>query len=143
MLVHAVLGLAFAYGLQVHHPHLAFADVAEFGFLLQAALVASRYCLFGRCLCQRAVAQASAAGAVHHFVLNGFDFCHRYAPLRCGSGLQHLAGGGTHAAHGHEKMAHAARAVHVLVAVAGLIGFGLYHLHHLPLGFHLVGHHHG
>ena len=65
------------------------------------------------------------------------------APLGGGSRLQHLPHRGAAFAHGLNEMAHAARAVGVLVAVARLIARRLHELHARPVRLHLVGDHQG
>ena len=141
--VHAVGGLAFADGFQVDEADLFLADVPELGPGLQLEGVAGRHGLFGGVDGQVAIRQAAPRGQVHHLMLLGLDLADGHGPARgCGS-FQHLPGRRAHAPHRHQEVAHAARAVHVLVAVARLVGGRLDDLHALPARLHFVGHHHG
>ena len=68
--VHPVGGLAFADGLQVHHSHAAFADVAKFGGRFELECVGDRHRLFCGLSGQLAIPQAAAAGLVQYLVLH-------------------------------------------------------------------------
>ncbi len=63
----------------------------------------------------------------------------RHLPLRGGSGFEHVPGRCAHATHRCEEMAHAARAVHILAAIARLVGISLNDFDAAPVRFHLIG----
>ncbi|SST12513.1 Uncharacterised protein [Acinetobacter baumannii] len=118
------------------------ADVAELLGLLQQQLVARRHFETRGGLGQFAEGQRTAAGRMQHLVLFGAALAQRDLPL-VGRGLfEHLSRRRTAAAHGFEPMAHAARAIGVLVAVARFVAGRLDHLDPAPVGLQLVGHHH-
>jgi hypothetical protein len=93
---------------------------------------------FGEC----PVAELAAGLGVDHFAVLRLHFGNGNFPLRRGGPFQHLARGGAAAAHRHEEVTRAARAVGVLVAVALLVAGCLHYAHLAPVGFQLVGNDH-
>ena len=65
-----------------------------------------------------------------------------HAPALCRRHFQHQPAGRATFAHRLQEMPRAARAVRVLVAVAGFVAGRLHHLHPRPIGIKLFGHHH-
>jgi hypothetical protein len=76
---------------------------------------------------------------MHHLVVLRLDLRHGHIPAVGRFLLQHLPDRGGHAAQRHEMMAHAARAVGVLVAVARLVALRLQDVDARHVGFQLVG----
>ena len=72
----------------------------------------------------------------------GPRFVHGYAPLLGGGRFQHASGRGAHPPHRHEEMAHAPRAIGILIAVPGLVTGGLDDPDARPIGAEFIGHHH-
>ena len=137
--VHAVLRLAGDDVLRVDELQLARADVAELRRILELDRVHRGHRHARRRLGERAVAELAGRSAVHHLAVLRLHFADRHLPARGGRGFQHLARRGAAAAHRHEEVARAARAVGVLVAVALLVAGRLHDAHARPVGFELVG----
>ena len=96
-----------------------------------------------RALGQRAEIEAPAARGMDDAVVLGLDLGDRHAPAGGRFLLEHHAGRRGDAAKRLEMMAHAARAVGVLVAEARLVALRLQDLYATQIRFQLVGHHHG
>ncbi len=92
---------------------------------------------------QRAKAEAAAGRGVHDLIVLRRQLRGRDLPAVGGLGFQHLPRGGADAAQRREMLAHAARAVGVLAAVAVLVAERLLDLHARPVGLELVGDDHG
>jgi hypothetical protein len=122
--------------------HLALADVAEISGLFQPQRRARRHRKVRSGGRQRPVAELALRRPVHHLVVERLHFRHGNLPLRSRGLLQHGACRGATAAHRLVEVAHAARAVGVLVAVARFVALRLAHAHAFPIGFELVGDHH-
>ncbi|MNX86491.1 hypothetical protein D3C86_1183770 [compost metagenome] len=119
------------------------ADVAEFRRLLELQAVTRRNSQGTGSSGQRAIFQFATGRFVDDFVQLRMAFADRDFPL-IGSGLlQHGPRGGTAAAHRLVPVAHAARAVGVLVAEAHFVTRCLLHLDPCPIGFQLIGYDHG
>ena len=126
----------------VDEAHLALADIAELVGLLQLQRCTQRHAQARRGLRELAIAELSVGRSMQNLVVNRLHLVHRHAP-RGGRRLhEHLARSGAGAAHRSEEVAHAARAIGVLVAEARLVGVGLLHSHALPVGLELIGEHH-
>ena len=124
---------------QVDDGDVALADIAERARLLELQRVErgrrqSRG--IGR---EFAIAELLARRRVHDFVEARLDLVGVDAPALGSGGLEHLACPGTHLPHGLDEVAHAARAVGILVAVGLLVARRLDHAHARPIGIKLVG----
>ena len=80
---------------------------------------------------------------MHDFMVLRAHFQIRAVPGQGRCSLQHLTRGCAAGAHGLNKVTNAARAIRVLIAVLLLIAGRLRDFDLGPIGFHLVGHHHG
>ena len=105
----------------VHQLHLALADVAELRGLFQAQRLARRHRQAGSCDGERSVAESALRRPVHDLMVERLHFGDGNPPARGRGLLQHGPRGGAAAAHRLEEMAHAARAVGVLVAEARFV----------------------
>ena len=76
---------------------------------------------------------------MHDFVEARLDLVGVDAPALGGGGLEHLACPGAHLPHRLDEVAHAARAVGILVAVGLLVARRLDDAHARPIGIELVG----
>ncbi len=126
----------------VHQFHVALADVAELRGRLQDQRLARRHGQAGCRDSELPVAELALRRRVHDLVVKRSHFGDGDPPARGRGLLQHGPRGGAAAAHRFEEVAHAARAVGVLVAESGLIPRRLPDLHVVPVGFQLVGNHH-
>ena len=128
---------------EVGDAHGALADVAEGARLLELDLVGLRdrqsACRGGK----RAVSELAPRRLVHDLVQLCLHLAHVDLPRGGGGRLQHQPHRGAAVPHRLYPMAHAARAVGVLVAVGPLIARRLHHAHARPVGLELVGKHHG
>jgi hypothetical protein len=79
---------------------------------------------------------------VNHLVVLRLDFANRDTPPLRRDGFQHMPHCRAAFAHRLDKMAHAARAVGVLVAVFLLVARRLHDLYARPVGLELVGDYH-
>ena len=121
----------------------ALADVAEGARLLELDLVGRRH-RQGRCgNGELAVPELAPGGLVHHLVQLRLHLGNGHLPLGGRRLLQHRPRRGAALAHRLDPVAHAARAVGVLVAVGALVAWRLHHAHARPVRLKLVGEHHG
>mmetsp|Transcript_15247 Transcript_15247/g.42032 ORF Transcript_15247/g.42032 Transcript_15247/m.42032 type:complete len:605 (-) Transcript_15247:1321-3135(-) len=141
--VDAVLRAAGDDHLGVHQIAVLLADVAEILGVLEPQRLALGHVQFGGSLGQRAVAQAPAAGLVRDHMVDGLHLGDRHTPLLRRGECEHLPRCGAAAAHRHEPVPHAARAVGVLVAVFLFIARRLHDLDLGPVGLQFVGQHPG
>ena len=118
------------------------ADVAEFRRLLEPQAVTRRHRQRTGSGGQGAVTQLTTGRFMDDFMQLRMAFADRHFPL-LGSGLfKHGPRGSTAATHRLVPVAHAARAIGVLVAEAHFVARRLLHLHHRPVGVQFIGHHH-
>lgn len=118
------------------------ADIAEFRRLLEPQAVTRRYRQRTGCSGQSAVTQFTAGRFMDDFMQLCMAFADRHFPLICSGLFKHGPRGSTAATHRLVPVAHAARAIGVLVTEAHFVARRLLHLHHRPVGFQLIGHHH-
>ena len=145
--VGAVGGAARAHVVVVDHRHVA-ADVLPLRLVLQLRRgIAGRHLDVGGCVHHLAEVEPLARARVVEAVVLRVDLARVDAPFLGRRLLQHVARGRAQLAHDLEVVAGAARAVGVLLVLAGrvelrLVARRLPYLHPLPVGFELVGQDH-
>ena len=127
---------------EVDDADCALADVAEGARILELDLVGCGNRQAGRGGGELAVTQLAPARLVHHLVQLRLHLADIDLPLGGGRRLQHQPRRGAAVAHRLDPVAHAARAVGVLVAVGTLVTRRLHHAHACPVGLQLVGEDH-
>ncbi len=137
--VHRVLRAARDDGSGVDELELAGADIAKLRRVLEADLVRGRHRQARRRLRERAIPEASPRRPVDHLAVLRLHLADRHLPLRRRGRLEHLPRGRAAAAHRHEEVARAARAVGVLVAVFHFVAVRLRDADAAPVGLELVG----
>ena len=128
--------------LAVDRPGRFLADVAELRSRLQPQAVPRRYRQGPGSGGQGAVAQFPPTGLVDHLVQLRPALRQRHLPLGRRRLLKHGSRSRAATPHGLVPMAHAARAIGVLVAITRLVTRRLPDLDQGPVGFQFVGHHH-
>ena len=143
----AVGGAAGAHVVVVDHRHVA-ADVLPLRLVLELGRsVAGRHHDVGRCVHHLAEIEPLARASVVEAVVLRIHLAGIDAPLLGRRVLQHIAAGCTQLAHDLKVVAGAARAVGVLLVLAGrvelrLVARRLPDLDPLPIGFELIGQDH-
>ena len=127
---------------QVDQRHVALADVAERGRLLELHVGLRRHRERRRIRRDLAVAELASARAVHDLVVLRHAFGRVDAPPLRRRLLQHRPGGRAAQAHRLDEMPDTARAIGVLVAVFHLVAFRLPDADFGPVGVELVGNDH-
>src|SRR5215813_13089141 len=124
---------------QVDDRHVALAHVAEGARILQPDLIGprswQRSCLLG----DVAISEFAPGRLVHQFVVNSLNLASVDIPALGGRLLQHPPGARAALTQRLYPMAHAARAVGVLVAILLLVALALDDAHALPIRIEFIG----
>ncbi|MCY1394456.1 hypothetical protein D9M71_93760 [compost metagenome] len=123
--------------------HAALADVTKLGSRLELQALARRDRQTGSRDGQFTIAKLAAAGLMDNLVQLRAAFALGHLPPLRGGLFEHPPRGRATPPHGVVPMAHAARTVGVLIAVAHLIGGRLPDLDPRPIGIEFIRYHHG
>ena len=120
--------------------HIALADVAELGLVLEGQFFEAWYgLLHGR---RSQLTESGNVGAARNLVNPNLHIADRHTPLLGGRLRQHVPDGGSNLPHALEMMTDGPRTVGVLIAILRLIAFRLRHGYPRPVGTHFIGHYH-